>query len=574
MPATLLAELPTVRSIAVGGSPTELRLPGAPEDAVYLRFSTAAGGFNVTPGPTPATLTLNGEPLPPGGAALHDGDLVAIQVSPSRAPGPAPAAAAPHTPPADADAPPEPDLHAPEPLARPAAPADGPVFELTFHAGPIAEDNELIDTPGRWKLPRRMLERGRPSESDDAAPHIKEFDLRIRAYLQVQDFDKVQALAEEEIQRALHLPEFDELEGYVRHLWLTRVRMARASRKSDAVEIARQAYDLFPESGEVMVACGTTFLAAEEWTAARDAFDRALRVGRNAPLMAMHDARAGRVLAEHMARYGGSWSPWSEKIATAPIDWSAAPRVKMHAPGDEAMLWRIGWYGYVFGEPKNIRFVYRGSGADDDDGDNKGVERWEVVDVERGRVWRAVLEVPPLTHADPSLAVEVAAIRSTIAQADSDFASKFVDFSQQDEPDEAPISIDSSVVEALLSAAGARPASTRLSSNAGRLTLSYDAAQSEDVVSEYGELSLAVSREVAESHAGSTLLATPATGLLLQRSDGKQEQVVAPPQVRRRIRAIVRPARAASLAHWQALAPVLIALLMILAWWLATVFGD
>lgn len=405
-PVTLVAELPTVRPIDLGGAPTDLRLPGLDAKALYATISHTYDHFRIEARDADCPVLLNNRRVQEEGVELHDGDTIRVND-----------------------------------------------YELNFHDGEPSDEPPLIDTQLRWKLRRPEVdeEDSLALGDENSRPYIEEFHLTIRPLLQSERHAEVQRRAESEIKRILRLDEADALERYVEVLWWTRVRMAREASDERAVDLAREALDLYPDFSPLMVACGTTLLSARDWPAARNAFTQALRDCRPEFVVSRHDARIGRILAETCAT-----TPDSDSNAAArpPQQWSSddwnVPNIRVQTPGDELLLWRMARYARLFGPPDQVRYIYRG--LDESAGkDTELVQRWEIVDGARGVVFRRVLRVPAISLADPSLMLEAHSICELFSKADREWGKHVVDLSHQsdDSGESIPIAFDRSALDAL-----------------------------------------------------------------------------------------------------------------------------
>lgn len=468
-PATLVATLPTVRPLDIGGAATDLRLPGVDPAATFATISHAYDHFRIEPATDGIEPVLvNQRPVDEGGVELRPGDVIRIREC-----------------------------------------------ELTFQEGEPAEEPPLIDTPLRWKLRRPELD-----EEDSVAlgdensrPYVEEFHVTIRPLLQSERFADVQRRAESEIKRILRLDEAESLERYMQVLWWTRVRMARESGDARAADIAREAVDLYRDFSPLMVACGTTFLASRDWQAARDAFQQALTDCRPEFVVSRHDARIGRILAEHCAataddvpsaapRPPNQWTPGAWQV----------PSIQLHAPGDELLMWRMARYARLFGPVEKVRYVYRGH--DESEGrETRSIQRWEIFDGDRNVVFRRQLIVPAISLADPGLILETQSICELFAKADREWNKNVIDLSHQveDEPETAPVSLDQTAIDALPEKLDDEPPCVRIWCRSVAPTgkeIHVDLVRQPtqgDVVYRQGALCVAVAPEDASNLAGSQL---------------------------------------------------------------------
>lgn len=391
---TLLAELPSIRALSLGGSPSDLRLPGCDRDASYATIFLTYDRFRIEAvEPMAPGLTLNGQPPPHAGVELNEGDVIRIDE-----------------------------------------------FELTFHDGELPSEPAQIDTPLRWKMPRSLVDDSALYESSDetARAYIEEFQLSARPMLQAQRHKDVQKLAEAEISRLIRSEEIETLETYASFLWWTRARSAREAEDPQALDIAVEAIDLHPDCIPLLVVCGTSFLRGAVWNKALDAFKRA-QSGKKLPFLAsIHDARLGRILAEHMQAVEQSGKPDAKAFDQwQPDDWDV-PTIDLDAPGDESLFWRLAHYAEIFGDDaRRLRFVFRGSDEDRSD-ETFDVQRWDIANLKSGQVRRRLLRIPTLPYADPTLVVEAGLLRQAYSTEEKDWTQCLVDLSNrlENEPDD------------------------------------------------------------------------------------------------------------------------------------------
>lgn len=450
VPVTLLAPLPTVRAIVLGGAPEELRLPGADHDAAFGRIELENGQHRLTPASPAAGLRLNGRPAHGAGVILEPHDVVRLER-----------------------------------------------WHLTFHEGETPSDSPLIATHLRWSMPQSMLEDANIHFDEGSRPHIDEFELSIRPYLQADRFDRVKEMAEREIQRVVRSADIDALDDYLQYLWWTRLRMAREASDPKAGDIAREAFDLFPESRLLMVSCGLSYMIEQRWDLATEAFDRVLRPDGRSMLVSVHDARVGKRLIEHWssdAREHSSYDAFPAELLESK-DWNA-PTIELDAPGDDILMCRMAWHGRLFGRSDAMRFVFYGKDEERSDHEYE-VLRWEMHDTSRGQAWRRLVRFPAMPWPDPSLCLEVDVIRQGVLQ-HHPFARLFVDRSSAVRAPEAPVLFHESALAVLPKTIGKRRmACARLSRRDDRMWLNVVAEPEKgDVVYRQGEICVAVSEEV------------------------------------------------------------------------------
>lgn len=400
---TLVATLPTIRALTIGGSASELRLPGLPPDAAVARISFAHSHFfleNVpaSEGLRELPLAVNEQPLQDGLAELDDGDAITIGK-----------------------------------------------YELRFHAG--EPPRELLDTPLRWKLPTSSFVRPYEVAPNDASdPYIEEFMLAARPHIQAERYDDVRKLTDAELRRVTRAEEPDALERYCRFLWATRLKMARLQNDPEFAVLTQEALRLYPDDSTLLVTVGMNLLKQREWVAAQRTFEHAIAVGTFENFQSRHDARLGRIVARHFAALPQPNGGPRPAQLWAPDQWDV-PVLALDSPGDELLLWRVCYHGEVFGAPDHVRYVYCGDVNEEGD-----VQRWEIHDVHRGLAARRVVRCPSLLEADPSLFVEIAAFREVIEKFDRDLLRHVLDRSSEARQQTAGPTIDASVAEVLSAA--------------------------------------------------------------------------------------------------------------------------
>lgn len=472
---TLVSGLPLVRPITLGGNPSELRLPGAPPSAAFGSIAWVVDHFTLEPRSAAPPIVCNGQPLSESGTRLADGDAVAI--------------------------------------------GD---YRLTFHEGEPADEPPLINTHLRWKMRAtgNTAAEGIPID-EHAAPYVQEFELSVRPLLHAERYAEVQKLAESEITRTVRLDEGDALEGYLKFLWWFYVRMARESEDARAVEIARQAVDLHPEFVPLLVACGTTFLAARDWAAAEEAFARALRNTQRDFIASEHDARVGGVLARHMAGLtpGQRDDPGVDSQLRGALGWDV-PEIRVHTPGDELLLWRMARYGRLFGDAEHVRYIYRGPKPDIDDTLEQR-QLWEIFDASRQKLWRRIVVLPAIPLVDPSLLVEASALRESLEKGDRALSQTVLDLSHEPEEPRPPVLFDETALAELPKTIGSEVACVRLLEHSGRYSASVVLSPiKDDVVYRQGVICVAVPQDVARKLDGSRLMHARPQGFYLELASG------------------------------------------------------
>lgn len=486
-PVTLVTGVPSVRAITIGGNPGDLRLPGVVPTAIFARVIPEGEQFRVVPETQDTEVFLNDRRIGADGALLEVHDQVSIGE-----------------------------------------------YRLSFCEGEEPDEAKLFETHLRWKVPVYA------GDADDAVfdaasrPYIEEFELSVRHLAQSENWLGLRDAAEKELARLIRSSEADSLDGYAQYLWWTRLRMAREGADPRSQEIAQEAYDLYPESAVLMVSCGLTFLSHGNHAAARTAFERGIGAAKNALRPTTNDARLGLLLTGHMETHADP----GVKLRKLPRTGWAVPTITLDAPGDEVILWRMALHGRVFGAPEHVRFAYAGEIEAES---NEFIEchRWEIFDTQRGLAWRRILKHPTLTYTDPSLMLEVASIRSALAE-HPQFTRLFIDRNDT-RPAAQAIRIESGVLD--LMPAG-EPIEARLWFQGERLQFRVgSAAQPGDMVLQHSRLRLAVDDETAMMFGGGVLRKASPTALSIEDESGEKflialepERKPAPPPPRKAMR--------------------------------------
>ncbi|QOJ13762.1 MAG: hypothetical protein HRU75_03510 [Planctomycetia bacterium] len=464
---TLVATLPTVRALTIGGSASELRLPGLPPDAALARISFAHSHFFLENMPLAENaardypLAVNAQPLSDGVTELDDGDAITI--------------------------------------GR---------YELRFHAGEPPRDPPLIDTPLRWKLPATVFERPYEVAPDDpSGAYIEEFMLAARPHVQAERFADVRRLAETELRRVKRAEEPGALERYCRFLWTTRLKMARLSNDVDFAALTREALDLYPDDSTLLVTVGINQLKQRDWIAAARTFEHAIAVGTFENFQSRHDARLGRIVSRHLLS-GGAAAAEARAPAAWGDDWDV-PELRLDAPGDELLLWRVCHYGEVFGPAEQLRYGY--CGEEEGGADGYDAQRWEIRDVRRGVAFRRIVRYPSLLRADPSLIVEIAAFRDALEKFDREWMRLIVDRTGESRA-APPLQLDAGAIRALRArrGGGVPRLSLEMRPSGARCRMDILAApQPGDVVIVQDSVSLAVAAADVANLTGATLVHLP-----------------------------------------------------------------
>ncbi|MBK8914065.1 MAG: hypothetical protein IPM64_05580 [Phycisphaerales bacterium] len=465
---TLVATLPTVRALTIGGSASELRLPGLPPDAALARISFAHSHFFLENMPLAENaardypLAVNAQPLSDGVTELDDGDAITI--------------------------------------GR---------YELRFHAGEPPRDPPLIDTPLRWKLPATVFERPYEVAPDDpSGAYMEEFMLAARPHVQAERFADVRRLAETELRRVKRAEEPGTLERYCRFLWTTRLKMARLTNDADFAALTREALELYPDDSTLLVTVGINQLKQRDWIAASRTFEHAIAVGTFENFQSRHDARLGRIVARHQLARGGGAAAEARPSAGWGDDWDV-PELRLDAPGDELLLWRVCHYGEVFGPAEQLRYGY--CGEEEGGADGYDAQRWEIRDVRRGVAFRRIVRYPSLLRADPSLIVEIAAFRDALEKFDREWMRLIVDRTGEARA-APPILLDAGAIRALRTrrGGGVPRLSLEMRTTGARCRLDFPPAPLPgDVVIVQDSVSVAIAAADAAGLSGATLVHLP-----------------------------------------------------------------
>lgn len=421
-PVTLVSPLPTVRTLAIGGAPTDLRLPGTPADAVYAHIGCRDDAFHVWPAEaTAGRLTINGDALPAAGVELHDGDVVSFDQ-----------------------------------------------YELRFHEGAPGPDEQYANTPCRWRvsLPDLGLRREGELEDDPADAHRREFDLSIRPLQQSRGHAEVYARAEAELLRLIRSDAAEELEPFARYLWRVRIESAMEFKPiEETLELAREAADLYPAATGLLTLLGIVHLRRRDWTAARESFQRALRFAERRKLGFLHEARLGVILADTARRddfFKGEWNGASDLRDAA--GWTVTP-IDLHAPADDLPFWNLVRQARIFGDPEKTRFGLVSPPARAATGGEE--QRWIIYDVEKRTGLRQIIRYPTLAYTDPSLMVEMTIYRQAAEASRPDWCAGFVEFRPAESTgpatDGPPVALERSAIDRLTRELHGAPAWVRIS---------------------------------------------------------------------------------------------------------------
>lgn len=516
----LLADLPGLRALDVGGAPDGLRLPWAPADSAYFRIAPIGDGFVLEP--LADDVRLNLAPLACASPMLTEGDTIGV--------------------------------------------GD---YELVFHEGEIRDDERLLESNQRWRqrVPDGIRAEGDSEIRDDSTPYLREFELSVKPLIAADEHDEVERRAAAEILRLIRADEAEHLERYCRSLWSMRIAAAaRAGRTQQAEELCQHAIDLFPRDASMQAWLGTSLLRRHAWREAEALFTRCLRVATHADLRALHMARVGLILAR-------DWAAAEESPALGhfrPVDphgtdWNV-PRIELHAPGDELLYWNMLRSTRLFGPESAAQFRYRGP-CPESRTRAQMVQRWEIFDRAGARVFRRLLVLPTVAYADPSLMVEGALLRQYLSQHDSSWMQGIIDLSDAENPARrSPIVFDQSVIDVLSRSVPVdqpfvRVATARRGDDTFTFHVSFVARpQSDDVVYAQGGLRVAVAESDLELLTGARLS-------WLVDMDGEGFCLESPNFTRVRIlrKSKTQPRRTRPAARWQ-LWTMIVLVTLLVAW--------
>jgi Fe-S cluster assembly iron-binding protein IscA len=473
-PVTLLAELPTVRPVDVGGAPDGLRLPNCPVDTHYATILPGAEGFSIerSQAAEPRVL-VNDEPLGTVPRPLAAGDVIQV---------------------------------------------DG--YKLLFHDSGEIDEERLIETQHRWRqrLPDGIRGDGDDAPADESTPYIKEFELSVRPMANSDQHDEVERKANAELMRLIRTDEADRLERYCRFLWSLRIAaLSRGGRQPEAEEASQHAIDLYPHDASLLVWLGIAQLKKREWKAAARNFGRCLRVCPRGELRILHLARLGvRLASDEIFNDDLENGGYRRAIKPHSDDWNV-PELVLDAPGDEIFYWYLVRTARLFGSEESVQFRYLGNIGDEAGAEGSGAtdrtairQRWEIFDRAGAKLHRRIIRLPAVAYADPSLLVEGALIRHHLAQQDSNWMHGVIDLSDDDKSvRRSPVIFDQSAIDDLVKAVSEQTPFVRMMRR-GEDRLGFQlslvaAPQPDDVVYEQGALKVAVCERDVELLAGARL---------------------------------------------------------------------
>lgn len=463
----LAAELPTIRSIDVGGAPEGLRLPGADPQAVFFAVTPTGSAFSLERRDGDVEILVNDAPLVTKSHLLRGGDTVQVER-----------------------------------------------YRLTFHEEPLEDDERLIDTQQRWKqrIPEGVRQEGDDPVDDDSAPYIKEFELTIRPLINAEAHAGVERRANMELLRVIRADEADALERYCRFLWSLRIAaLSREDRQDEAEEICQHVIDLYPQDASLLAWRGTALLKRHDWPAAASTFSRCLRIAPRGDLRILHLARIGAALARDEIDNGNRPDGgYHRPIVPHSDDWDV-PELELDAPGDEILYWYQIRTAQVFGHERSPQFRYLGN-LNEGAGESIILQRWEIFDRAAGKLYRRIVRLPAIVYADPSLLIEGALLRHNMNQQDSNWIQGITDLSEADNPiHKSPVIFEPSVIEELAKSISetkpfVRVATARRSDDTFTFEINLVATpQPDDVVYKQGELKVAVAERDVELLAGARL---------------------------------------------------------------------
>lgn len=461
----LIAELPTIRSIEIGGAVDGLRLPDLDPERVLGSIGFAGDTYSLERRGDGGGLTVNGAGLGESPHPLADGDVIRAGA-----------------------------------------------FELTFHHAPLPDGERFLDTQLRWKqrVPPELRREGDEPPRDDSTPYISEFELAIRPLINSEQHDEVERRVSAELLRLIRADEAETLERYARFLWSIRIAaLARAGKGSAAEEACEQAIDLFPGDASLLLWLAMSQLRRREWSGAESSFGRALRVAGRGELRTLHTARVGLLLTQDERQEQQRGAGYRRALVPHSHDW-VVPELQLAAPGDELLYWHLLRTTGLFGPEATPQFRFLG--YDDSPATSATlVQRWEIFDRSAGRVYRRLIRLPRLIYAEPSLVAENALVRQFLNEHEPTWVQGLIDLSDEQESiRRAPVILEPSVIEALANSMS-EPRYLRLATSRqtdDRLTFHVNLVTSpmpDDVIYEQGAIKVAVAERDVELLAGARL---------------------------------------------------------------------
>lgn len=464
-PVVLLAELPSIRAIDVGGAPGELRLPGVDPRTRYVSVAPSGDSYTVQRCDDSTQVRLNDAELDEVPRWLTDGDCLSVGK-----------------------------------------------FRLIFREGSPDDDDGLLDTPQRWRMRSPEAASDADDDDDPSTPYIKEFELTNRPLMSGEKHDAVEQRASAELRRLIHADQAETYERFCRFLWTLRVAaLSRLGRRQEAEEACEHAIDLYPHDASLLIWLGTARLRARNWRGAARAFQRCLRAAARNDIRLLHVSRVGLLLAQDEQRMSElSDGGYHRTIEPHSADWDV-PVLALEAPGDEIVYWHLIRSAKLFGPEQTVQFRYLGD-ADDAPDETCAVQRWEIFARSAGRVHRRLIRLPSTAYADPSLLVEGAWLRQQMSQHDPNWMQGVIDLSDQENSlRRSPLVFEPSVIEELSRTMKDKERIVRVET-ARRTddTFSFKvnfvtAPKPDDVVYEQGALRVAVAEADVELLAGARL---------------------------------------------------------------------
>lgn len=464
-PVVLLAELPSIRAIDVGGAAGELRLPGVDPHTRYVSVAPSGDSFTVRPYDDSTNVLLNDAELDKASRWLSEGDCLSVGK-----------------------------------------------FRLTFHEGTPDDEDGLIDTPQRWRMRSPEAASGPDDGDDPSAPYIKDFELTNRPLMNGDKHDEVERRASTELRRLIQADQAETYERFCRFLWTLRVAaLSRLGRRQEAEEACEHAIDLYPQDASLLIWLGTARLRARNWTGAARAFERCLRAAARNDIRFLHVSRVGLLLARDEQRMSEmSDGGYHRTIEPHSTDWDV-PVLELQAPGDEIVYWHLIRSAKLFGSEQTVQFRFLGD-CDDVDDETYGVQRWEIFARSAGRIHRRLIRLPTTAYADPSLLVEGVWLRQQMSQHDPNWMQGVIDLSDQENSlRRSPLVFEPSVIEELSRTMKdkeriVRVETARRTDDTFSFKVNFVAApKPDDVVYEQGALRVAVAEADVELLAGARL---------------------------------------------------------------------
>ncbi|TWT44070.1 Tetratricopeptide repeat protein [Phycisphaerae bacterium RAS1] len=452
----LVAILPTVRPLSIGGNPSDLRLPGVAAGVSYAIIGHTDGRFTIEREAAGDAVRVNDDPLDDPPRELRDGDIIAI---------------------------------------------DG--YCLQFHEGELPEGEMHFDTPLRWRLRiPGVVQHGESIEIEDASsPYTTEFQTLAQPAWQAKDFDAIEREAARELRRIDRLDEVNQLSRYCQFLWRARITAAsRAERADEAEQLCREAVALYPDSAPLLVWLGMSLLRRKQWQEAAEAFRRAQRTAGVVDLFELHVARLGALLALDEA---AAAAPIASSRSRADAAAAEPAPLRTDAPGDEALLFFLARANNVYGPEDFVQFRFLG--RIEKPGEAEFVQRWEIIDRSTGTTRQRRVVAPGLPWADPALVTEVSLVAKMLTRDEPEWSRGLIDASHETRMLRVqPVQFEDAAVEFICRSRPAGAECLRLSTTSASggivLVVAWQPKpHSGDVVYQQGRLKVAVAESAVET---------------------------------------------------------------------------